>query len=281
MKALVTTDWLNLHLTDPDLVVLDCNVVQENADRGDFTNSSGQVEYERGHIPTAGFADLTTNLSDGDSPIEFAIPTPQQFCSAMGALGVGDDSLVVLYDDNASGWAARVWSMLRWAGFDNAVLLDGGFSSWVNEGRPLSVETSVRQPKTLTPNPRPELIADKEEVFSSIGDPSVRLVDSMPQEFYRGEYTIYARPGHIPGATNWSVFELLDENGRYRPLHELAAAFDEDKDTRIITYCGGGIVASSTAFILTALGYANVAVYTASLQEWAADPLYPLVVQIA
>jgi thiosulfate/3-mercaptopyruvate sulfurtransferase len=109
MDTLVTTDWLSQHLDDPDLVVLDCTVRTEPGDGGGFTNVSGRADYDGGHIPSAGFADLTGDLSDSNSPIEFAVPTPERFCSAMGALGVGDDSRVVLYDGYLSAWAARVW----------------------------------------------------------------------------------------------------------------------------------------------------------------------------
>jgi thiosulfate/3-mercaptopyruvate sulfurtransferase len=128
----------------------------------------------------------------------------------------------------------------------------------------------------LTPAPRPELIADRDEVFAAIGDDSVTLIDAMPEPHYRGEMTMYARPGHIPSAINVSVMALLDETGRYWSDDELAALFDGDRATRAITYCGGGIAASSTALVMTRLGFTDVAVYTASLQEWAADPDNPM-----
>ena len=98
----------------------------------------------------------------------------------------------------------------------------------------------------------------------------------MPEEFYRGEMTLYQRPGHIPGATNINGLTLLDESGRYRTDKELSAMHKGDRNARTITYCGGGIMASSNAFIMTRLGFTDVAVYTASLQEWAADPVNPL-----
>jgi thiosulfate/3-mercaptopyruvate sulfurtransferase len=103
----------------------------------------------------------------------------------------------------------------------------------------------------------------------------------MPEPHFRGEMTMYARPGHIPTAKNVSVMSLLDESGRYRQQEELAALFDDDVDARIITYCGGGIAASSTAFVMTRLGYTDIAVYTGSLQEWAADPANPMEVETA
>ena len=280
MDTLVTTDWLSQHLDDPDLVVLDCSVCTQPDDGGGFRNSSGRNDYDGGHIPFAGFADLTRDLSDSNSPLEFAVPTPEQFCSAMGALGVGDDSRVVLYDGSMSAWAARVWWMLRWVGFDRAAILDGGLRVWIAEGRPLSTEPAIEPAKQLTPAPRPELIADRDEVLAAIDD-DVCLIDTMPEEYYRGEQTLYSRAGHIPGASNTSVLSLTDESGRYRPHAELAAMFDGDRNVRTITYCGGGIAASSAAFVMTRLGFTDVAVYTASLQEWAADPANPLVVDAA
>lgn len=276
MDTLVTTEWLNQHLDDPDLVVLDCTVRMEPDEGGGMRAVSGRADYEAGHIPSAGFADLMVDLSDGDSAFKFALPTPEQFCAAMGALGVGDDSRVVLYDASMSAWAARVWWMLRWVGFDRAALLDGGLGAWTAEGRPLSSEPARRPAKRLTPALRPELIATRDEVLSAIGSGGLCIIDALPESHYRGEMTLYGRPGHIPGALNIPIFALLDESGRYRSYDELAAMHDCDRRARAITYCGGGIAASSNAFIMTRLGFTDVAVYIASLQEWAADPANPL-----
>ena len=272
LEMLVTPAWLNQHLGDDDLVVLDCTVEVGP----DFRGSSGRPAYEQGHIPTAGFADLLGDLADTSSALDFALPTPERFCEVMGALGVGDDSRVVLYDGNMSVWAARVWWMLRWVGFDRAALLDGGLVAWELEDLPLSSEPAARAPRTLTPTPRPWLIADRDEVLAAIDDPSVQLVDTLMAEHYRGDWALYARPGHIPGATNVSALALFDDRGRFRPDAELAALLDTDPGTRHITYCGGGIAASANAFAMARVGFTDVAVYAASLQEWAADPSLPL-----
>lgn len=276
MDTLVTTGWLSQHLNDPDLVVLDCTVsVKPGGDDG-FRIVSGRADYDAGHIPSAGFADLLGDLSDTDSPLWVAMPTPERFCSAMGALGVGDDSRVVLYDGNQSMWAARVWWMLRWVGFDYAALLDGGLKVWTAEGRPLSTEPPTRPAKRLTPAVRPELIADRDEVFAAIEDGgidggAVCLIDTLSADSYRAQ--------HIPGASNLDAVDLLDDSGRYLSHDELSAMHDGDRNARVITYCGGGVAASSNAFIMTRLGFTNVAVYAASMQEWAADPANPVVVE--
>ncbi len=276
MDTLVSAEWLNRHLDDPDLVVLDCSVRVEQAEDGSMRSVSARDEYETGHIPTAGFADLKGELSDADSPLEFALPTPERFAAVMGALGVGDDSRVVLYSGNNSVWAARVWWMLRWIGFDRAALLDGGLAAWTAEGYPLSTAAATRPAGTLAVHLRPELIADRDEVLASIGNPDVNLIDVLPEAHYLGDVAMYARPGHIPGASNVPVFSLVDDAGRYRPDDELEMIFDADPANRVITYCGGGIAASSVAFALTRAGYTDVAIYAASLEEWAADPAAPM-----
>jgi len=276
MDTLVTAQWLSEHLDDPDLVVLDCTVMVQQNEDGSFDSVNGRANYDSGHIPSAGFADLLGDLSDADSELQFALPTPDQFAQAMSALGVGDASRVVLYDAMGSVWAARVWWMLRWIGFDRAALLDGGLGAWTAEDRPLSTDIVERPAGTLTVAVRPRLIADRDEVLSAIDDSSVYIVDVLPAPHYRGEMAMYARPGHISGAANIPVWQLTDDSGRYRPLDELAALHTSDHDARHITYCGGGIAASSSAFVMTRLGYTDVAVYTASLQEWAADPALPM-----
>jgi len=276
METLVSAKWLYQHLDDPDLVVLDCTVMVEADEQGDLRTSSGRSNYEAGHIPGAGFADLMGELSESESPLEFSLPTPEAFAAAISALGVSDDSRVVLYSANYSAWAARVWWMLRWIGFDRAALLDGGLAAWASAGYPVSTELPRRDAGKLSVNLRPKLIADHGEVLESLENQNVRLIDSMSEAHYRGEVAMYARPGHIPGASNIPTTLLMDETGRFRPQDELEMLFDFNVNDRTITYCGGGIAASANAFVLHRLGFTDVAVYAASLDEWAADPANPM-----
>ena len=276
MDTLVSAAWLREHVDDPDVVVIDATVLIESDDYGNLRSVNGRTNYEAGHIPTAGFADLLGDLSDAESPLEFAVPSPEQFAAAMGALGVGDNSRVILYDANGASWAARVWWMLRWIGFDRAALLDGGLNAWTAEGGQLSTEPATRRARQLTVNLRPELIADQNEVRASIEDETADLIDALPAAHYRGEWAMYDQPGHIPGASNVPVPSLFVDAGHFRSHDELVALFEGNRDTRTITYCGGGIAASADAFVMTRLGFTDVAVYAASLQEWAADPDNPM-----
>jgi len=276
MDTLVSAEWLHQHLDEPDLVVLDCTVMVGVDEQGDLRTSSGRANYEAGHIPGAGFADLMGELSDMESPLEFTLPTPEELVAAMSALGISDNSRVVLYSANYPAWAARVWWMLRWIGFERAALLDGGLAAWTAAGYPLSTEPPRRTAGKLSLILRPELIADRDEVFESLEDQDVRLIDSMSEAHFRGEIAMYDRPGHIPGASNIPTTLLMDETGRFRPQDELEMLFDGDANDRTITYCGGGVAASANAFVLHRLGFTNVAVYAGSLDEWAADPANPM-----
>ncbi len=276
MDSLVTAEWLREHLGDPDLVVIDATVLIEPVGSGNLKSINGRESYAAGHIPGAVFADLLGEHSDTDSELEFAVPSPEQFAAAMAALGVSDDSRVVLYDRFNMVWAARVWWRLRWIGFDQAALLDGGFAAWTEEGGEISAEAVTPSPGSLSVKLRPGVIVDQEEVRASLDDDSVKLIDAMTEEHYRGEWAMYARPGHIPGASNVPTTALFDESGKFRSREDLDALFETDRDARTITYCGGGIAASADAFVMHRLGFTDVAIYGASLQEWAANPANPM-----
>lgn len=279
MDTLVDAAWLAAHLDDPDLVVLDCRVAM-----GPNGPRAAREEYRNAHIPGAVYADLRNELSDTSAPILFAVPSPDAFCAALGELGVGDDSRVVLYDDQvempglraSSIWAARVWWMLRWVGFDRAALLDGGLTAWRESGGPVVGGDEHPSPLMLTPRPRTGLVVDRDDVLAAVGTDAVALVDTLTAASYDGSTSMYARPGHITGAVNVPVFDLFDDAGRFLPVERLAERLAGLDDRRVITYCGGGIAASATAFALARCGHRDVGVYTASLQEWAADPSLPM-----
>lgn len=276
MQQLVSTDWLADRLGSRNLVVLDCTVYLKMGPDG-YISESGRDNWAMGQIPGAGFADLNEDLVDASSPHRYALPSPREFADAMQRLGVDNRSRVVLYDDNQSMWAARVWWMLRWIGFDNAAVLDGGLKAWKAAGHPVTTDYSTPAVATLFVHERPDVIADKAEVLAAIGDGSTCLIDALPPASFNGDVNVYGRPGHIPTATNASAAALIDQTtGKYLPLDDLRDRFPDDESGRIVNYCGGGIAASSTAFVQTLLGFDDVAVYTASLQEWANDADAPM-----
>lgn len=286
-EFLVETDWLQAHLDDPDLRILDCtvyltNYFDDSAARG-VNVVSGRAHWAEGHIPGADFADLVADLRDPDNRSRmFAMPGPERFAEAMSRLGVGEGTRVVLYDDSGHMWAARVWWMLRAFGFDDAAVLNGGWAKWANEGRPISTVPPTHSPARFVPRPRPGLIADKEEVRAALDDPAVCLINALTPDEFAGRGPVrYSRPGHIPGSVNVPALHLLDPDTKtYLPAAELQRRFEAsgaNPGQRVITYCGGAIAASSDAFALKLLGWDDVAIYDGSMTEWSADPSLPLV----
>jgi thiosulfate/3-mercaptopyruvate sulfurtransferase len=279
--ALVETDWLAGHLDDPGVRVLECTVVLHPQEPHGFRAESGRATWAAGHIPGSGFADLTGDLADRTSPLRFMLPPTSQFADAMSNLGVGDGARVVLYDRAWNMWAARVWWMLRAFGFDAASVLNGGWRKWTAEDRPVSTEPDAAAPRRFTARPRPDLFTDKSGVLAALGEGSTCTLNALTEEQHRGTGGVtYGRPGRIPGSGNVPARDLVDPRTHaYLDLDTLrrrftaAGALDAG---RVITYCGGGIAASSVAFVLSLLGQHRVAVYDASLSEWAADPSLPM-----
>jgi len=178
-------------------------------------------------------------------------------------------------------WATRVWWMLREFGFTNAAILDGGFEKWKAEGRPVSSEPCRYPPSVLTPRGPVGLFVNKERVRAAIGDPKTVTVNALTTELHSGKgASPYGRPGRIPGSVNVPFAVLIDRQTKaLAPLAESAAKFEAagvDKSKNVICYCGGGIAASLDLFVLHQLGYGNLALYDASMSEWARDESLPI-----
>lgn len=276
---LVSTAWLEENLDDPDLRVFDCSVTLVPAGAG-VRPESGRAAWEQEHIPGSGFADLLDDLSDKSQPLPIMMPSAAQFAAVVGRYGVGPTSVVVLYDSGPHTWATRVWWMLRAMGFDNAAVLDGGLKKWKAEGRPLSSAPCRYPPAKFAGFPRKGILVGKDQVLKVYDQPQVRLINALSADEHTGRLSRTARPGRIPGSGNVPAGSLLDPSaGVFLPLAQLREKFQAQGalDGRgVITYCGGGIAATSAAFTLVRLGVPDVAVYDGSLTEWSRDESLPM-----
>lgn len=275
---LVDTGWLEQRLDDPALRIVDATV---QIKMWPFPRiRSGRRGWKKAHIPGAVFSDLR-RLADPATPTHaFALPSAERFAEAMGRLGIGPGARVVLYDARENMWAARLWWLLRLFGFDQASVLDGGWTAWSRENRPTCSKPCSYPPATFEPRPRPDLLVNKEQVLEAIDDPHTCIVSALGRRQHRGERNEYRRRGHIPSARNVTAWEILErETQRYRPVDELKERFGDILETdRVITYCGAGIAAASAALALHTLGHRNVAVYDGGLVEWCADRTLPLAI---
>lgn len=265
---LVSTEWLARHLGEPSLVVVDGSWYLPAMDR------NPRAEYETGHIPGAVFWDLD-ELSDRESSLPHMLPSLPDLARGIGALGIGNDDRVVAYDGSGMNLsAARVWWTLRVAGHDRVAVLDGGLKRWRAEGRPLVPGRTRWDPKRFTVHPRPDLLRSLEETRAATTDGSTALLDARSRGRFAGtepEPRPGLRGGHIPGARNLPIGELVATDGTLLPPEELRRRFTDaglDLERPIIASCGSGVSACALALGLEVLGHRRHAVYDGSWSEW-------------
>lgn len=283
--SLVSTDWLDEHRDDPDLRLFECTTYLAYLPPGQdapYRVVSGRSDYEQGHIKGAGFLDIQDELSDSSSPshLRFTALPAEALARAFGRRGIGDGCRVVLYSRGRNVWSTRVWWLLRTTGFDAAAVLDGGWEKWVREGRPTSTEEPAFTPATLTPHPRPGLFVDSRAVREAMDEPDTCLINALDADLHRGENPRYGRLGRIPGSVNVPSAVLIDPDTNTFVSDEQAASIfrrvGADPTRRTVLYCGGAIAATLDAFVLNRLGYDDLAIYDASMSEWARDESLPI-----
>lgn len=262
IQPVVTTQWLEEHLEDPGLRILDCHARSRPREDGDgHVFEAGRDHYRRGHLPGAVFADVVNELSRRDTDLPLMLPEAEQFAEVMGRYGVGEGTRVVLYDASVGLWAARVWWMLRAYGFTEASLLDGGWFKWKKEGRPVSTEVLEPEPARFVARPQPRVSASRGDVAGSIGDPDVRVVNALGPA-----------AESIPDTGSLDGLTLIDpETNALLPRERLRSVLAQAgllEARKVVTYCDAGAMASLDALVLTLLGHADVAVYDGSLAEW-------------
>jgi len=307
-SPLIETDWLAERLTNnPTAITPEMRIVDARW-RGDGTSS--RELYQAGHVPGAVHLDWQLDLSwtDPRGLRDLLLP-PERFAQVMQAAGIGDETLVVAYADTDHSGAARLWWALRYYGHERVAVVNGGWTKWQAESRPIS-RTNPAIPASgyhFTPRPRSELMATATEIKQALeqGQPDVRLVDSRPPEQYQGQAVwtpsgsrflaagessieiggrSKMRAGHIPGAISLHAgpLNLNQSDWTYLPpsiLRARAEAAGLLPEQRIITYCGVGISASLGLFGLYLAGYRNLALYDASWEEWGTDPAYPVTIE--
>lgn len=274
MDSLVSTEWLAAYLGEPGLVVIDATKHLATAGR------DGGAEFLQAHIPGARFLDLT-RLDDPASPIGKTLPGPQQATITLGALGIAPGDRIVIYDNSDVKTSARAWFILKGYGFREVAILDGGFTTWLSEARPVESGKADVAP-ILAPLPafsRP--VRRKADMLANLDTQAEQVIDARDPGRFTGATadTVHNLPGgHIPGARNLFFRDLYKADGTFKPRDELRAAFENagiDLARPIVTSCGSGVTASVLLFALYLLGVDSAALYDGSWSEWGADPATP------
>ncbi len=276
-STLISTEILAAHLEDADWVVVDCRFNLADP-------AQGRLDYVQGHIPGAVYADLDHDLS---APIikgvtgRHPLPSVEQAVAACAALGIGNDTQVVAYDDRGGMTSGRLWWMLRWLGHDAVAVLDGGWQAWQGEGRTTRSGEETRLPVEFTPQPRPELAVDADAVQALRTDGAYKVVDSRAADRYRGENeTIDPIGGHIPGAISVPFADNLGPDGRFKSPEALRSRFEallgDTPADHTVFYCGSGVSAAHNLLALAHAGLGDARLYPGSWSEWIVDPQRPV-----
>jgi thiosulfate/3-mercaptopyruvate sulfurtransferase len=254
-ELLVTTDWLAAHLEDLDIRVVDTR----KGDGYEIAHIPGAVRYQ---APTTPF------LKENGR-----VPSAERFAALMSEIGVGDEDLVVAYDDGNNLFAARLWWALNYYGHRRVKLVDGGWDLWLSEGRPVTNAQLSPRPARYTPKIDDRWIAEWETVRAAIGNPACGILDVRSDKEWTGADPMGTkRGGHVPGALHLEWRQTIDQaSKRFKPASALRQMFAQaglSRDKEVITYCQGGIRAAHTAFALRLAGYDQVRNYERSWSEW-------------
>lgn len=264
MKNIVTASWLQNHIDDERIAIIDCRFNLYNSEYG-------KESFHLSHLKNAIFLDLDIDLSGNPKKHGGARPLPDLILlrSLLSKYGINKDTMIIGYDDQINS-SARLWWTLKYIGHNYCYLLDGGFQSWIKVGYP--VTTNIISPKKssyISTVVREEMFCDIEYIRQRKDSSDVVFIDSRENERFTGkEEKLYKKAGHIPGAINFPCSSNFKKNGFIKEKSELSRLWSWIKPKQeIILYCGSGIAASVNFLILDELGY-SPKLYLGGFSDW-------------
>lgn len=276
MNQLVDVTWLQQHLNDSNVRVIDIRGSVSSEDLGGgrqrATYAGDPEAYAAGHIPGAMFVDWTKDIVDPDAEVKAQIARPEAFAAAMEARGVGDDTHVIVVDGNGGHLATRLWWALRYMGHDAVSVLDGGYQAWNDADGELTTDVPMPDQKvTFTPNVRPELRAEWDDVLATVEKGGPQILDARDPDTFTGATQRGSRGGHIPGAINLPAASMKNADGTWKSGEEIAQLANDAGvalGQPIVAYCNGGVTATQAMFGLQLAGATALTNYDGSWNEW-------------
>jgi thiosulfate/3-mercaptopyruvate sulfurtransferase len=271
-SPLIDHATLATRIADPKLRVFDCRF--SLADTG-----AGRRAYDEGHLPGARYAHLDEHLSGPITPStgRHPLPDPERLAAWLGACGVGDETDVVVYDDDGGAFAGRLWWLLRWLGHDRVALLDGGLQAWQAMGGEMTKTIPTPTPVELTIRRNDDAWVSTERLVSALPSGELQVIDARGAERFRGEEEpVDPVAGHIPGALNLPMTGNLDADGRFLPADVLRRRFLDALGGRasaqVAHSCGSGVSACHNLLAMELAGLVESRLYVGSWSEWIRDP---------
>lgn len=270
MSAIISTGALaELLTTSSRVAVLNASWHMPSEQR------DAKKEHAKGHIPGAVFFDIDA-VSDTSSPYPHMLPDAEAFEKAVSAMGIDNDSDIVVYDSAGLFSAARVWWMFRVFGHKKVRVLDGGLPKWEAENRPLEPGIVKCRPATFKASFHPALVRSFDQMKTNLVTDREQVVDARSAGRFGGtepEPRPGLRSGHIKGSFNVPFRECTNPpHHTLKPKEELRAVFKSHgviSAKPLVATCGSGVTACVVALALYEIGHKTVAVYDGAWAEWA------------
>ncbi|MDX0426331.1 3-mercaptopyruvate sulfurtransferase [Sinorhizobium medicae] len=270
----VSADWLEQRLSDPAVRIVDASWYLP------AQNRDPKAEYAAAHIPGAVFFDQDA-IADQTSVLPHTLPSPEAFAKAVGAMGIGENDVIVVYDGPGIFTAPRVWWMLRVMGARNVFVLDGGMDGWKAEGRPVTAQLPNPEPRVFKASIDRRAVTSFERMKDVVENRLAQIADARSAGRFSGEEPeprAGMRSGHMPGARSLPS-GVFSEGGKFKDLDQLSRTFADagiDLSKPVVTTCGSGVTAAIITLALQSLGHKDNTLYDGSWSEWGSRPDTPV-----
>jgi thiosulfate/3-mercaptopyruvate sulfurtransferase len=267
-NPIVSTAWLNSQMQNPDLIILEARLEQNQAN---LENQNPDLQIKGARV-----FDIKNNFSDTNNPLPNTFPSTEQFTAESQKLSINKNSIIVVYDTLGIYSSPRAWWMFKAMGHSEVYVLDGGLPEWIKEGFPTENQNqTTTYPKgDFEGEFQPELIKNKEQILENISTKESVLIDARSSDRFfatNEEPRAGLRSGHIPGSIN-VPFTELQRDGKYKSEAELTEILNLNNQPLLFT-CGSGITACIVLLACELISDNPKAVYDGSWTEWGSSDL--------